>query len=140
MSFKDVSYLEPWWPFVQPSGTICANLVEGIMRTILRNYFEFRPVVQEMSFKDISYLELWRPFCSVEQNQLCNFNRGYQEEQFCEIILKLDQWFRRCHLKDLLSGALAASVTICAILKKDIMSNIHVKLYEIGTSGLGDVV
>ena len=40
---------------------------------------------------------------------LCNFNRGYQEEQFSEIILNLDQWFRRCHLKDL-SGALVALV------------------------------
>ena len=37
------------------------------------------------------------------------FGRGYQEELFCEIILKLDQWFRRrCLLKDFLSGALAA--------------------------------
>ena len=61
-----------------------------------------------MSLKDISYLELWWPFCSAEQNHLCNFGRGYQEEQFCEIILNLDQWFRRCHLKDVLSGALAA--------------------------------
>ena len=25
---------------------------------------------------------------------MCNFGRGYQEEQFCEIILNLDQWFR----------------------------------------------
>ena len=31
-----------------------------------------------------------------------------QEELFCEIILNLDQWFRRCHFKDFLSGALAA--------------------------------
>ena len=46
-------------PFVQRSGTICAILVEGIMRIILWNYFEFGPVFQEeVSFKDISYLEL----------------------------------------------------------------------------------
>ena len=33
------------------------------------------------------------------------------------------------------------SGTICAILKEAIMGNIHVKLYEIWTSGLGgDVV
>ena len=62
----------------------------------MRNYFEFGPVVQEeMPFKDISYLELWQPFCSAELNHLCNFRRGYQEEQFCEINLKFDQWFRR---------------------------------------------
>ena len=60
-----------------------------------------------MPFKDISYLEIWQPMCSAKRNHLCNFGRGYQEEQFCEIILNLDQWFRRCHLKDFLSGALA---------------------------------
>ena len=52
-----------------------------------------------MPFKDISYLELWWPFCSAEWNCLCNFGRGYIEEEFCEIILNLDQWFSRCHLK-----------------------------------------
>ena len=52
-----------------------------------------------MLLKDISYLELWRHFCSVEQNHLCNFNRGYQEKQFCEFIFNLDKWLRRCLLK-----------------------------------------
>ena len=86
---------------------------------------KFGPVVlEEMSFKDMSYLELWQPLCSVERNHLCNFGRGYQEDQFCEIILNLDKWFSgRCHLK------------------VGIMRNIHVKLNEISTSGLGgDVV
>ena len=58
-----------------------------------------------MPSKGISYLELWQPFSSAENNQLCNFGRGYYEEQFCEIILNLGQWFRRrCHFKDFLSG------------------------------------
>ena len=62
-----------------------------------------------MSFKDISYLELWRPFLSAERSHLCNFGRGYHEEQFCEFISNLGQWFRiRFRLKDFLSGALAA--------------------------------
>ena len=39
---------------------------------------------------------------------LCDFGRGYQEEQFFEIILNLDHWFRRRYLKDFLSGTLAA--------------------------------
>ena len=56
-------------------------------------------VPEEMSFKEISYLGLWWFFCSAEQNHLCKFGRGYQEEQFCEIILNLDQWFRRYHFK-----------------------------------------
>ena len=64
-------------------------------------------VQEEKAFKGISYLELWQPFCSVEHNHLRNFGRGYQEEQFCEIILNLGQWFR-CLLKDFLSRALAA--------------------------------
>ena len=47
----------------------------------------------------------------MEQNHLCNFSQGHHEEQFCELILNLDQWFRRgCHLKDFLSGALAVHV------------------------------
>ena len=41
---------------------------------------------------------------------MCSFSRGYHEKQFCEIILNLDQWFRRCCLKDFLSRALAASM------------------------------
>ena len=71
---------------------------------------KFEPVIQqEMSFKDISFLELWQPLCSVDWNHLCNFGRRYYEDQFCEIILNLGQWFRRgCRLKDFLSGALAA--------------------------------
>ena len=84
-------------------------------------------VQEEMSFKDISYLELWRPLCSVEQNHLCNFGRRLHEEQFCEIILNSNQWFRRrsC-LKIFLiwsSGShfVQPSRTICAILVEGIM-------------------
>ena len=63
-----------------------------------------------MSFKVISYLELCRSFCSAERNHLCNFSKGHYEEQFCEFISNLGQWFRRrCRLKYNLSGALAAS-------------------------------
>ena len=51
-----------------------------------------------MSYKDISYLELWWPFCSAGQNHLCNFDVGYQEQQFCGIIINLNQLFR-FHLK-----------------------------------------
>ena len=63
-----------------------------------------------MPFKDTSYLELWRVLCSAEQNHLCNFGTGHNEEHFYEIILNLDQWFRRCCLKDFLSRALATEV------------------------------
>ena len=70
--------------------------------------YEFGLVVQKkMSFKDDYYIELWQLLCSVVWNHLCNSGRGYCEEQFCEIILTLGQWFRRCLLKDFLSGARA---------------------------------
>ena len=74
-----------------------------------------------MLFKDMSYLELWQPFFSAEQNHLCNFGRRYYEEQFCEIILNLDQWIRRCILKifPIWSSEgpfVQQSKTICAIL------------------------
>ena len=87
-----------------------------------------------MRFKDISYLELWRPFCSAERNHLCNFGRRHHEEQFCEIILNLDQWFKRCRLKIFLiwsSGGrfVQSSRTICAILVEGIMRNNSVKLF-----------
>ena len=53
----------------------------------------------QMSFKDISYLELCQPFCPAKRNHLFNFRRGYYEEQFCEVILNFDKWFRwRCLL------------------------------------------
>ena len=45
-------------------------------------------------------MELWWPTCSVEQNHLCNFERGYHGKLSCEVIWNLDQWFRRiCRLK-----------------------------------------
>ena len=86
------------------------------------NHFELGPVVQEeIPFKDISYLELWWPLCSAYQNHLCNVGRKHHEEQFCEIILNLDQWFRRkCRLKEFLNWSSGSpfvqrSGTICAI-------------------------
>ena len=52
-----------------------------------------------MSLKDISYIEFWQPLCSVEQNHLCNVGIRHHEKHFCEVILKLDQWFRKCCLE-----------------------------------------
>ena len=64
------------------------------------SFMEFGPVVQKMLFKDISYLKILQPICSADQIHLCNSDRRYHEEQFCEIIFNLDQWFRRkCRLK-----------------------------------------
>ena len=36
----------------------------------------------------------------MEQTHLCKFGRQHHEEQFCENILNMEQWFRRiCRLK-----------------------------------------
>ena len=39
---------------------------------------------------------------------MCYFGREHYEERFCDIILKLDRWVRRCHLKIVLFLALGA--------------------------------
>ena len=63
------------------------------------------------------------------------FSRGYYEEQFCEIILNLDKWFRRrCLLEKFLiwgSGGsfVQRSRTICASLVEGIKRNNSVKLF-----------
>ena len=81
-----------------------------------------------------------RPLCSAEQNQLCNFGRGHHEEQFCEIILNLDQWFKRYRLKIFLVWSagrpfVQRSGNICAILVEGILRNNYVKLFRIRASG-----
>ena len=92
-------------------------------------------VQEEMSLKDISYLEVWQPPCSVTQNHLWNFGRMHNEEKFCEIILNLDQWFRRrCSLDIFLIWSFGRSFaqqsrTICEILVEGIMRNNSVKLF-----------
>ena len=45
----------------------------------------------------------------MEQNHLCNFGKGHHEH-FCEIILNLNQWLKRCHLKDFLPRAPTALI------------------------------
>ena len=78
---------------------------------------------------------------------LCNFGRGYPEEQFCGTILNLDQWLsRRCIIKIFLIWSSCSpfsqrSRTICAILVEGIMRNNSVNLFRIWVSdSRGDVV
>ena len=42
--------------------------------------------------------------------------RVHHEEQFCDIILNLDQWFRRCHLKTFLF--LSSGQPLCSAERK----------------------
>ena len=93
---KDISYLELWRPFcLAKRNQLFKFYIEGIIRKISVIFFS----IQEMLFKYISYQALWWPLCSAERNHMCSFGRRHHEEQFCEIILNLDQWFRRCCLK-----------------------------------------
>ena len=60
---------------------------------------------------------------------LCNFGRRHHEEQFCEIILNFDQWFRkRSRLKIFLIWSpggpfVHQSGTTCTILVEGIIRN-----------------
>ena len=48
MLFKDISYLELWWPLSSVEQNHLCNFGRGYYEeTILRNYFEFGQVVQE---------------------------------------------------------------------------------------------
>ena len=70
-----------------------------------------------------------------KRKHLCNFERGYHGVHLCEVILNLDQWFRRrCILKIFLilsSGgpSLQWNGTICAIWVEGIMRNNSVKFF-----------
>ena len=57
ISFKDISYLELW----QHLSLTRPNHLCNFGRTILWNYFEFGPVVQEMSFKRFLIYSSGRP-------------------------------------------------------------------------------
>ena len=170
--------LAPSWSLQQ-----CNFWMRASWGTFMRSNIKFGPVVQEISFKDISHLQLWQPLCSLNWIYLCNFGRRHHEEQFCVIILNLDQWFRRkwglkgisylelwqpfgsvernhlcnfrrwyseeqfciilLHLGQKMTFKLfliwssggPPARTYYAILKEGIMGNIHVKIYEIPTSG-----
>ena len=84
ISFKDISYLELWWPLSSVERNHLCIFGRGNHEdTFLQNYFEFGPVIPEETFGLVLqeilffYLELWQPLCSVEQNHLCNLGRVY---------------------------------------------------------------
>ena len=64
ISFEDISYLELCQPLFLWSKTICAILVEGMVRNISVKLFLIWTSgldQKKTSFKDISHLELWVP-------------------------------------------------------------------------------
>ena len=52
-------------------------------------------VAIELSLKDIFIF-------SSGGHAVISFGRGHHEEHFCKIILNLNHWLRRCHLKTFL--------------------------------------
>ena len=52
------------------------------------------PVAIEISFKYLFFF-----IFSSGGHVVINFGRGHHEEHFCKIILNLNHWLRRCHLK-----------------------------------------
>ena len=140
MSFKRFLIWSCSGPPVCWCGTIFAIFKGGIKGTFMWNFMEFGQVLQ---FNYISYLELCQPLCSVDWNHMCDIRKRHHEEQPCEIILNLDQWFRRkCHFKVFLiwsSGSLFVqrSETICAISVEGIKRNNSEKLFWIWVSGSG---
>ena len=89
---------------------------------------------EERLSKDISYLWLWQPFFSVLPNHLCNYDSGHYAEHLSEIILNLEQWFKRkCSLKIFLIYSpggpfVQQSRTVCAVFNKGFVRNNSVKL------------
>ena len=114
----------------------------------MNHWYEFIIILhdcKEMSFKDISYLEIWLRFCSSKWKYLCNYGRGYNEQQFCDLFrikpVVQEMLFKRFLILSSGSPPVQWSGNIYAILKEDIMGNSYVKLYEIWTSGSGgDVI
>ena len=53
------------------------------------------PVAIEISFKDFLFIALVAML-------LRSFGGGHPEEHFCKILLNLNHWLRRCHLKTFL--------------------------------------
>ena len=64
---------------------------------------------------------------------MCSFGKGHYDKHFCEIILNLNQCFKRRCLKDiscleLCQPFVQQSRTVCAIFVEGIMRNTSVKL------------
>ena len=96
-----------------------------------------------MPFKGISYLELWQPFVQRSLTICAILVEGiilYNNIEFGSVVQE-KMSFKRFLIWSSGSPPDRWSGTIYAILKEGIMGNIHVKLYEIWTSGSeGDVV
>ena len=131
---------------VQQSGTVWAILVEGYQGNIAVK------LVQNMSTGLAEVILIFfnfkplKPFCSREQNGLRHFGRGSPKEHSCIIISRsLHSLRRKMCLKVFLflsSGGhlVQRSRAVWAILVEGHLRNMHVKLFQNPSTGLGEEV
>ena len=86
MPFKDISYLQLWWPYCLTEQNPICNFAR---------WHNKEHLCEAMSFRNVSYLQLWWPSCLAHQNLWANLGRRHYQEHLCEIILNLEKWFRR---------------------------------------------
>ena len=146
MSFNDISYLELWQPFCsveqnhlcnwwgRESWLLCLICLPGVSWWFSGSSSRCHGLSAVCD-------------CGISWSySLTIFGRRHHEEQFCEIILNLGQWFRRrCHLNIFLIWSCGGpfvqqSGTICAILVEGIMRNNSVNLFRIWANDSGDIV
>ena len=108
MSFKDIYYLELWWPFCSAEQNHLFIFGRGYHEEQFWYHEEqFCEIILNLDHwlrircrsKDFLCEALGQPSWSVEWNHLCNFGKGHYGEHSCEGIINLDQLFRRCRLK-----------------------------------------
>ena len=78
-------------------NNIFRNVFEGIKQFNLSMLFKKTRL--ETPFKGDIVKALVKALCITEQNRLCHFGRGHNEEHNCESILNLNHWSRRCRFK-----------------------------------------
>ena len=82
MSFRDISYLQLWWPICLAEQNHLCNFGRG--------HYEKYFCETILNFDQMLFKDIFLSICLAEWNHLCNFGRGYYEEHFCEIILNLE--------------------------------------------------
>ena len=144
MTFKDISYLEFWWPFCSAEWNCLWNFGRGYYEEQLCEViFNFDQWFRRKCLLKIFII--WSSGSTCEP--FVQFGRRYQEEQICDIIFNLGQWLRDRYLLKIFhiwnSGSpfVQQSGSFCAILVEGIMRNNSVNLFQSWTScSSGDVV
>ena len=129
MPFKDISYLELWPPFCSTEWNHFSILVEGIKR---KNSVMILNLDQRFKRRcPLKIFLIWSSHSLLFSgaNHLCNFSRGYYEEQFGPVVQEempfndisyLELWRQFCSVE---------LYHVCNILVACIKRNNSVKLF-----------